>query len=326
MPTPTPWGVIMRTGLAPAIWGTTYAVTSELLPPGRPMFAGMLRALPAGLILLTLAPVKRPNLAWWKIGVLAALNIGVFFTLLFVGAYRLPGGVASTVTSFQPLYVAVLSSVVLRTAISRRTVLAGMAGIAGVALLVLRADAVLDPWGLAAAVGSSCCTGAGLVMAKRWAASVPPMTLAGWQLLLGGAMLVPATLMVEGLPTSIDAKGVGGLVYLATVGGALAYLLWFSGIQRLVPTQVSFLTLLTPVVATLLGWAALGQTLTPLQSVGAVLALAAAVFTQLPSGSVAERNAVERCAVECSAAERSALPTVPIAADAPAARAGDAPD
>lgn len=283
MATPTPWPLIARTGLAPAIWGTTYAVTSELLPPGRPMFAGMLRALPAGIILLTLAPVKRPSIEWWKIGVLSALNIGVFFTLLFVGAYRLPGGVASTVTSFQPLYVAVLSSVVLGSAISRRTVLAGMAGIVGVALLVLRSDAALDGWGLAAAVGSSCCTGAGLVMAKRWAASMPPMTLAGWQLFVGGAMLVPATLLIEGLPTTIDGRGIGGLAYLATVGGALAYLLWFSGIQRLVPTQVSFLTLLTPVVATLLGWAVLDQALTPLQSVGAVLALGAAVLTQTPA-------------------------------------------
>ena len=39
------------TALAPAIWGSTYLVTTEFLPPDRPLLAGMIRALPAGLYL-----------------------------------------------------------------------------------------------------------------------------------------------------------------------------------------------------------------------------------------------------------------------------------
>ena len=66
--------------LGPVIWGSTYIVTTELLPPDRPFTAALLRTLPAGLLL-----------------VLAALNIGVFQALLFVAAYRLPGGVAAVV-------------------------------------------------------------------------------------------------------------------------------------------------------------------------------------------------------------------------------------
>ena len=42
------------TGLAPAIWGTTYLTTTQLLPAGRPLLAAVLRALPAGLVLIAI--------------------------------------------------------------------------------------------------------------------------------------------------------------------------------------------------------------------------------------------------------------------------------
>src|SRR3712207_787212 len=85
-------GVAMRTpilfvtALTPAVWGTTYAVTAEFLPPGRPLLAGVLRALPAGLLLLAVTRRLPRGSWWWRSAVLGALNIGVFFALLFAAA------------------------------------------------------------------------------------------------------------------------------------------------------------------------------------------------------------------------------------------------
>lgn len=56
--------LIALTALAPISWGSTYAVTTELLPADRPLFTGVMRALPAGLLLLALARVL-PRGAWW---------------------------------------------------------------------------------------------------------------------------------------------------------------------------------------------------------------------------------------------------------------------
>ena len=43
---------ILATALAPLIWGSTYLVTTEFLPPNRPFTAALIRVLPAGLLLL----------------------------------------------------------------------------------------------------------------------------------------------------------------------------------------------------------------------------------------------------------------------------------
>ena len=84
MPRTAAAGTLAVTALAPLAWGSTYAVTTQLLPPDRPLLAATLRALPAGLLLL-LATRKLPRGSWWwRAAVLGALNIGVFFALLFL--------------------------------------------------------------------------------------------------------------------------------------------------------------------------------------------------------------------------------------------------
>ena len=133
--------VLLITAVTPAVWGTTYAVTTEFLPPDRPLLAGTLRALPAGLLLLAVTRTLPRGAWWWKSAVLGMLNIGVFFALLFAAAYRLPGGMAAVLGAAQPLVVAGLTVLLLTERVRLRTVLAGVLGAGGVALAVLTATA-----------------------------------------------------------------------------------------------------------------------------------------------------------------------------------------
>ena len=57
-------GVLCLTALAPAVWGSTYLVTTEMLPAGYPMTVAMLRALPAGLLLMLFIR-QLPKGIWW---------------------------------------------------------------------------------------------------------------------------------------------------------------------------------------------------------------------------------------------------------------------
>ncbi len=276
---------VALTALAPASWGTTYAVTTELLPPGHPLFAGLMRALPAGLLALAVTRVLPRGDWWWKAAVLGVLNIGALFPLLFLAAERLPGGVAATLGATQPLLVAGLAIVVLRDRPTVRRLAWGVIGVAGVGLVVLGPDATLDVVGVLAGLGGTATMAGGVVLTKRWGrpAGVGPLTLAGWQLTVGGLLLLPLTLAFEGAPQRIDAGAVGGYLWLGSMGGLIAYTLWFRGIGKLPVGASAPLVLLSPLVATVVGIATLGESLSLLQTLGFVLALAALLAAQLNS-------------------------------------------
>ncbi|WP_405768756.1 EamA family transporter [Streptomyces sp. NBC_00080] len=277
---------VLLTALAPVSWGTTYAVTTELLPADRPLFTGLMRALPAGLLLLALGRVLPRGVWWGKAAILGALNIGAFFPLLFLSAYRLPGGMAAVVGSVGPLFVVGLSALLLGQRPTARTVLAGVVAAFGVSLVVLKAAGALDPLGVLAALASTASMSAGTVLTKRWGRpdGVGPLALAGWQLTAGGLLIAPLAFLVEGAPPALDGRAVGGYLYLALANTAVSYWLWFRGIGRLTATQVTFLGPLSPLTAAVVGWAALGQALTPLQLTGMALAFGATVAGQLRTG------------------------------------------
>ena len=271
----------LLTMLAPASWGTTYVVTATLLPPDRPMLAAALRALPAGLLVLALVRRLPPApVWWWRFLVLGVVNFAAFFPLLFFAAYRLPGGVAATMSAAQPLMVAGLAWLVLSTRTPARQLVAAVVGVAGVALLTLTAAARLDPVAVVAMLAAVGLISLGIVLGKRWGSPGSPLMSTGWQMTLGGLVLAPFTVAFEGLPDSLSLANIAGYGYLATIGGALSYLLWFRGIERLSPTSVSLSTLVNPLTATLAGLLILGQTLTAPQVVGLAVALGALVIGQ----------------------------------------------
>ncbi|WP_416408009.1 EamA family transporter [Agrobacterium rosae] len=264
---------VLMTGIAPAIWGSTYIVTTSFLPQGYPMHVAMLRALPAGLLLLLLVR-KLPFGIWWgRAFILGALNFAFFWAMLFVSAYRLPGGVAATVGAVQPLIVIALSRLFLGRDIRALTIIAGLIGMAGVAFLVLTPHAALDPVGIAAALAGAVSMAFGTVLTRRWQPPVSNLTFTAWQLTAGGLLLVPVAFFLEPALPALTTTNVLGMAYLGLIGAAFTYLLWFRGLARIEPSVAASLGFLSPVTATLLGWLALGQNLAPAQIAGFIMVL-----------------------------------------------------
>lgn len=271
---------IAITALAPIIWGSTYLVTSELLPAGYPLTMALLRALPAGLLLLLI--VRRlPRGVWiYRTAVLGALNFSLFWSLLFVAAYRLPGGVAATVGAIQPLLVVALARLWLGQALLPLAIVSGMLGIGGVGMLVLAPQAELDGLGILAALIGAAAMAAGTVLSRRWHPPVSNLTFTAWQLSAGGLFLVPLAFCVEPPLRALELRNLGAIAYLSLIGAALSYFCWFRGIARLEPAAVASLGLLSPLVAVLLGWLVLQQTLTAVQLAGIFIVLLSIWFSQ----------------------------------------------
>ncbi|MEY4519766.1 MAG: hypothetical protein RLZZ499_2366 [Cyanobacteriota bacterium] len=275
----------LLTALAPIFWGTTYAVATEFLPPNHPLLVASMRSLPIG-ILLTIGLRKLPKGNWWwRIFILGGLNIGVFQALLFIAAYRLPGGVAATAGAIQPLLVVFFVWQILSKKPSKLSIIAAIAGFIGVGLLVLDPSARLDSIGITAAIAGAGAMGLGTVLVKLWKPPVSLIVFTAWQLTVGGLMLLPIALISEGSFTEVTRTNFWGFLYLGVIGTGLAYGLWFRGINKLSATAVSYLGLLSPVVATLIGYVFLQETFTLFQLIGISIVLIAILMGQQSQSS-----------------------------------------
>lgn len=263
--------LLLITALAPMVWGSSYFVTTQFLPSGIPLWAATLRALPAGLLMLAFVHTLPRGVWWARVFVLGALNFTVFWAMLFVSAYRLPGGVAATVGSLQPMIVLILSWLMLSMPLTAGAIAGALAGFLGVLILVLGPEARFDPVGIIAGLAGAGSMALGVVLTKRWQPRVSAVTLTAWQLTAGGLMLLPLALIFEGMLPLPTLRNLAGYAWLAIPGAAISYVLFFRGLSRLGPATVSPLGLLSPVTATVLGWVVLGQRLSTFQLLGMAL-------------------------------------------------------
>jgi probable blue pigment (indigoidine) exporter len=276
------------TVLATISWGTSYVTITELLPDARPLLVGAMRVLPAGVVLLVVGargPRWRPRGAeWGRTGLLAVVNFGLFFPLLAAAVYRLPGGVAAAAGGLQPLLVAFLSWAIAGRRPRPLDMAVGAVAAVGVGLVVIRPGGGLDPVGLLAAAGANASFALGVVLTKRFPAPGNRLAATGWQLLVGGAILVPLTAVFEGAPASLSGRNLAGFAYLSLVGTALAFVFWFNGIRHLPTVAPPLLGLAVPVTGAALGWVVLGESLSPVQLIGFVVTLWAIAYGAVVAG------------------------------------------
>lgn len=274
------WATVSSTAFAPAVWGTTYVITTLFLPDDHALWSGALRALPAGLLLLAIGRALPSGDWWWKALVLGILNIGAFFPLLFVAAYLLPGGIAAVFSAASPLVIAALALPLLSERPTIWRLFWGVLAVAGVAMMVLAPGVELSLIGMLAGIAAPLSMAVGTVLSKRWGRPVGPVAYAGWQLTAGGLVIVPLAFLFEGGPPALDGPALAGYAWLGIIGAALAYILWFRGVGKMPAGAVAFLPLISPLVAAVLGWLVLGETLTPFQGTGFALALLAVACAQ----------------------------------------------
>ncbi len=274
--------IALVTVLAPILWGTTYVTITELLPDGRPLLVAWLRVMPAGLLLFAVGWWRcrwRPDRReWGRLTLLAMCNFGVFFPLLIIAIYRLPGGVAASVGGVQPLLVGLITWTVVGRPMRHLDIAIGIAAAAGVAMVVIRPNAAIDPVGVVAALKANASFSAGVVATKRLPAFPDRLASTGIQMLLAAVILLPLALVVEGPPPAMSATNVAGFAYLSLIATGIAFVIWFSGIQRL-PTQAPpVLGLAAPLTGATLGWLLLAEDLTIIQILGFATTISAITY------------------------------------------------
>ena len=274
---------IAITAIAPIAWGSTYVVTRNLLPPESPLWGGVLRALPAGLIVLLAARVLPRGSWWWRSLLLGTLNVGGFFVLVYVAGQRLPSSLAATLMSTSAACMLLFAWLLLHKRPRAAAVAGAAIGLAGVVVMMGVDLGDVDAWGVAASLGAMVASSLGFVLTARWGSDVPALPMTAWQLVAGSLVLLPAAVLVEGAPPTLAPPAALGFAYVTLIATALAYAAWFAGLRHLAPGVVGVVGLLNPVTGVALGVLVAGEAFGVPQAVGVALVLGGIILGALPS-------------------------------------------
>ena len=202
---------------------------------------------------------------------LGFFNISLFFILLMMAAYRLPGSVAGTLGATLPLVLIIIQWLAQSKTPQLKATLSSMVGLAGV-LLLLNPSANLDPIGVACALGATLVVAIATLLTKHWQVD-DILGVATWQLLMSGAVLVPIAWFFEGAPVMIQMNNVPGLIWLVILNTAMGYLIAVNAIKQIGPNAFGMLSLLNPIVAVGLGMGMMQENLGSLQWLGVALVI-----------------------------------------------------
>ncbi|WP_202865751.1 DMT family transporter [Kribbella turkmenica] len=183
---------VLVTAIAPIAWGTNYFVTHEYLPAGYPLYGAVLRALPAGLLVLGIARRLPRGAWWWRSLVLGICTMAAFFALVYLASQLLPVSLASTIMSASPLTMALFAWALLAERPTAAVLVGAAAGIVGVCLLLGAGATSVNVRGVAASVAALLMSSCGYILTKKWGRSASPLATTAWQLLAGGLVLVPS--------------------------------------------------------------------------------------------------------------------------------------
>ena len=292
------WRWLAVTAIAPITWGATYYVTRHALPVGYPLYGAVLRALPAGLLLLALRRELPRGQWWWRSLVLGTLNMGAFFALVYVAGQLLPTSVAATIMATSSVVMMLFGWLLLGERPRALALLGAGAGVAGVVLMLSGGGGEVNVRGVLASVAAMVISSVGFVLTRRWASGAHVLSATSWQLLAGGLTVLPFAVLVEGAPPPMTGTTLAGFAYVSVVATAVAYVAWFSGLKHLTAGSVGLVGLLNPVTGVLLGIVVAHEALGRSQAVGLVLVLAGIVVGQVRAAGRASSGIVGAVAAD----------------------------
>jgi drug/metabolite transporter (DMT)-like permease len=210
------------------------------------------------------------------------LVVGIFlfaadYGLIYWAEQWLDSGITAVLFAVMPILTAVAAHVYLpaEPLTPRRL---GGALVAFVGVLTLFGDSLrFDPallWPMAAIVASAACAAAASVFAKRHGAALHPAALNAPAMMVGALLLAALSLATgDGFALPRDRGGWWAVAYLAVLGSVVTFLIFFRLLKTWRATSMSYIAVITPVIALALGWLVRGERLTLWTLAGGLLVL-----------------------------------------------------
>ncbi|CAN5651146.1 DMT family transporter [soil metagenome] len=316
--------------LTAMLWGGNFSAIKELLKTLEPLDVVFLRAFGALSFFITylvlsrkpFIPMARQDL--WRLLVIGVVGITVMNLTMTFGQKLLPAALASLIVTSNPVFTVLVAAALGHEIITRRTVTGVALAFAGFLIVLLYGT------GSSADFGGSQYKGVVLVLIAplSWAfytvlskpllSKYPPFHVAAYTAIAGTISFMSIPFVQSGTISRIsdlDRRGWGAAVFASVLAYALAYFLWYKGLESLTPSQTAIYIYLVPVFGVLSAWLVLGEEITPWLVLGGATILTGVAITNMsrrrrrPLSVIPERAVEhtidgERLPVPASAAER----------------------
>lgn len=267
------------------IFGSVGIVTS-VIPLSSPMIAGV-RAL-IGTLFMGLVMIfrrsqinktaMRKNAVWL---LLSGAALGINWILLFESYRYTSVGVATLCYYMAPVFVMLLSPLVLKERLSAARFMCVLIALGGMVLVsgASLSDAKATK-GILFALGAAVlyCT---VILINKRITRLPAQETTFFQLLAATAVTLPYALFTQGDAITLSADTVVPLLILGIVHTGVAYLLFFSAAGKLPAQSTAMLSYIDPVTAVVLAALVLGQIPSTLQIVGACMIVGGSILSEL---------------------------------------------
>lgn len=287
-PRPTPVSRLRNAALFLCLavaWGGSFPAIEVGLTAFEPIgFAAARYALAAVLLLgyaWLVADDPRPRTRDDAVAVVAGglLLVAANSVFLFYGQQLTTGGAAAIVYSLNPIATAALAAVLIGTRSLSGVGYVGVGlGLVGVALVadpdLASLAAGRDGRGVALVAVAVLSVSLGSVLVERADAQASVATVTAWATVVGALVLVGGALVLGQSPAvGAPADALAALGFLTVVSSAAGYVIYFDLLARLGPFQINLVSYAVPVVATVVGWALLGERIGPSALAGFALVL-----------------------------------------------------
>ena len=274
------WGIIMLLSL---LWGGAFFMIELGLrgfPPITLVFLRMALAVPPMLLTLKVMGHRLPGdlKSWQQLLILGAINAALPFILFFWGQTQIDSGLASILNATTPLWGVVTAHFLTRDEKATPARIIGVfLGLAGITVMV-GTDALSGMSGNVLAQMACLAATFFYALAAVYArtlsqSTMTPLVVATGQVITAALIMLPIMLAVDQpwtLPTP-EWDAWAGAIGLAIPSTAIAYVFYFRLIDKAGASNAMLVAFIMPVIAVVLGLAALGETVEPKEAAGAVL-------------------------------------------------------
>lgn len=264
------------------IWGSTWIAIKIGLDSVPPFFAVAIRFTFAAIILFVLMkvrrvplPMDRQSLALYTI--LAILSFSLPFALVYWGEQYIDSGLASILFAIYPFVVAIGSHLFLPNEPMNGFKITGIfLGFVGI-FVIFWSDLHIGEsttTGMAAILLSTVLQGTSLIIMKKKSKHLDPVPMTFGGMAAGLIVMYALAFAFEDMQdVHFDAKGLGSILYLGSLGSVVTFVIYYWLLKRVEAIFLSLVSLVTPVLAVILGTFWLQESLSPKVYSGAALVL-----------------------------------------------------